>query len=75
MKGFKNIQIIKFEDNDKKWDAIKNALIITSKNTLGKCQNKKKKQWITEEILELMEMRRRYKNIDKHAYNATHREI
>ena len=50
------------EDINEEWGAIKLSLENASKVVIGKEERKVKKPWITEEILELMEERRKRKN-------------
>uniref|UniRef100_A0A8D8S3W4 Craniofacial development protein 2 n=1 Tax=Cacopsylla melanoneura TaxID=428564 RepID=A0A8D8S3W4_9HEMI len=59
----KNIQ---FSNGNTKqeWDSIKEALVKTLSEEVGKTSRVKKKEWITEGMIEKMDERRKYKNIE-----------
>ncbi|XP_030760428.1 uncharacterized protein LOC115885606 [Sitophilus oryzae] len=46
------------------WDTLKNAIVAIEKEVIGPKETKKKKEWMTEEILRMMDRRRSYKNKD-----------
>ena len=60
------------------WEAVKEVLIDTLENDVGKIDVQPKKPWITQEMLEKMRERRKYKNRDEVEYrrlnNALRRE-
>lgn len=68
------------EDSNQKWETFKKAIMNPTKEILQKKKNTNKvKSWMTDEILQLMEERRLYKNIDikkyKDIYNIIRKEI
>lgn len=58
-------------DEEVKWMKIRETIITTQQETIPKAENRKKQKWMTEEILTLMDERRRCKNRD----NIKYREI
>ena len=62
----KNILTKTIEDTDvnNKWKNIQEVIMTESKQHL-KSERRKKKGWMTEEIMELMEKRRKYKNVNE----------
>lgn len=60
---------------DKKWNTIKDIIVKVGKNELKQSKIEGKKEWMTQEILTLMEQRRKYKNRNTELYNQTHRLI
>ncbi|XP_072398255.1 uncharacterized protein [Diabrotica undecimpunctata] len=69
------IEIITTEDANRKWHMLKDALISTCETTLTLKLIKNKNEWMTDEILHLMEARRSYKTKDKNKYNIIHTEM
>ncbi|XP_072395061.1 uncharacterized protein [Diabrotica undecimpunctata] len=59
------IEIIPTEDANWKWHMLKDALVRSCKTTLTPKLIKNKNEWMTDEILDLMEARRSYKTKDK----------
>lgn len=59
---------------DHKWEKIQNALVSVGRETL-KPLREKIKSWMTVEILDLMEERRRYKNKNVNKYKEVQRNI
>uniref|UniRef100_A0A8D8SK11 Craniofacial development protein 2 n=1 Tax=Cacopsylla melanoneura TaxID=428564 RepID=A0A8D8SK11_9HEMI len=62
------------ENVDEKWENIKTVLIKEGEDLL-KPERIRRKPWITDEILDLMDERRRWKNIDVQKYKTTNKEI
>ncbi|XP_072375942.1 uncharacterized protein, partial [Diabrotica undecimpunctata] len=69
------IEIIPTEDENRKWNILKDALIRTCETTLTPKLIKNKSEWMTDEILDLMEARRSYKTKNKNMYNIINTEI
>ncbi|KAI5746142.1 hypothetical protein M8J77_000312 [Diaphorina citri] len=59
---------------DEKWNNIKATLTTEAENLL-KPERNRRKPWMTEELLDLMDERRRWKNIDNQKYRTIHKEI
>lgn len=57
------------------WDNFKSAIVSTSTDILIPTQVVKKKDWITDDILDLMTKRRELKNVDPKEYRAVHKQI
>lgn len=57
------------------WREIKDSLMDTQENEMGYAQPNKKQPWITDNILRLMEERRKYKTRDNNRYKQLNREI
>ena len=57
------------------WGVIKDSIIQVQKNIIGHVNNNKRKPWMTNEILELMNERRKYKIQDPIRYKILHKEI
>lgn len=51
-------------DPEEEWNVIKDTLIKTLNDKVGKSSRRNQKKWITEEMIDKMEERRKYKNID-----------
>lgn len=61
---------------DEKWENIKNSLKKAAKETLGvKKGKRKKKEWITEEMLEKMNERRKWKNVSTEEGKRKYRKL
>ena len=58
---------------ERKWNTFKDCLCEAAKGILPKQQNSKKKQWVTEEILKLIEQRKTQKG--KSTYDTLNRKI
>lgn len=69
------INKVSTDDVNKKWETLKNTLMMASKETLKGRKTKRNKTWMTDEVLKLMEKRRLYKNKDKNTYRNIHTEI
>uniref|UniRef100_A0A8D8LPD3 Craniofacial development protein 2 n=1 Tax=Cacopsylla melanoneura TaxID=428564 RepID=A0A8D8LPD3_9HEMI len=68
---------VEFEEyniNDK-WNYLKNTINKAQDNIIGPTKFDKRKEWMTNEIMELMDKRRSYKNKDQTKYKETHTEI
>ncbi|KAL1445907.1 hypothetical protein WDU94_015575 [Cyamophila willieti] len=67
------------ENVEENWKNLKEALEITGKEVIGYSKMVGKKKWMTQEILELMEIRKMYKNQDspegKLKYKDLHKNI
>ncbi|XP_060530420.1 craniofacial development protein 2-like [Cylas formicarius] len=74
LRTLKNNQITAEEDTDKQWKDLKNALIEPSKTILTKQKIGKKQEWMTPEILNLMNERRGVKD-NNEAYKNIQKEI
>ncbi|XP_030747109.1 uncharacterized protein LOC115875737 [Sitophilus oryzae] len=74
LRTLKNNQITTEEDTDKQWEDLKNALIEPSKIILTKQKIGEKQEWITPEILKLMNERRGVKD-NNDAYKNIQKEI
>lgn len=57
------------------WDNLKAVLVDTSSEVIAASQMVKKKDWITDDILELMTKRREMKSVDVEKYKALNKEI
>ena len=62
------------ETVEREWEILKSSIQDAS-DILPKVERKKKKQWMTEEILGLMEERKLYKNRDDAKYNQLNKQI
>lgn len=60
---------------ESRWLNIRNSMITGGKEIVGKRNKIKKKPWMTEEILALMEKRREYKHKNNIQYNLVNKEI
>lgn len=71
------INDISEDHNDKEeiWSQFKNSVALTTINQLIENEKNTEKQWMTSEILQLMEERRKFKNNDTDKYNELHRKI
>ncbi|XP_030767667.1 uncharacterized protein LOC115891355 [Sitophilus oryzae] len=57
------------------WEKIKDTILEIGNKELG-CKNEKKKnEWMTDEIIELMRLRREAKTTENNRYKSIHREI
>ncbi|KAI5738261.1 hypothetical protein M8J77_004739 [Diaphorina citri] len=65
----------KKDETEEEWNNIREAMIKTLEDTVGKASRKKKKEWITEEMLDKMEERRRYKNVETTEGRKMYRQI
>lgn len=63
------------DDINEKWGKIKNVFKNTINSHLKKGHPKKKQRWMTNEILNLMEKRRQYRNKNEIEYKRVHGEI
>ncbi|XP_029164802.1 craniofacial development protein 2-like [Nylanderia fulva] len=64
------------QNSTKIWKELKNDMINTAKSHLGYREKNRRQNWMTDEILSLMDERRTYKNqADPHKYNEMQREI
>ncbi|KAI5751342.1 hypothetical protein M8J77_006574 [Diaphorina citri] len=61
-------------DVNTKWKHIQSSILAESKNEL-KPERVKKKEWITDDILDLMEERRKYKNVNEAKYKQLNLNI
>lgn len=61
-------------DPNAKWSNIKNALEDAAREILS-CQEKKKKQWISDETWELIKEKRAVKNKDEEQYKVLNKEV
>ena len=62
------------QDLEEKWENFKEAIIESVKETVPPIPRKTKKQWMTQEILELMDERRKEKN-NKENYERLNKDI
>lgn len=72
-----NIDLITLSNNsdtEDQWKEHKGLIIETSKNLLGMKKREVRRSWMTEEILDLMKERRKYKNKSTY-YKRIHKEI
>ena len=53
------------------WQPIKDVIVKLESEELGYIKKKMKQKWMTQEILQLMELRRQYKNEDLQKYKET----
>ena len=60
---------------DAGWERLKTAIARPSKELLVGSERQKRTEWITDEILDLMEQRRSFKNSNRVQYNAINRLI
>lgn len=60
---------------EEQWKKLKNIIHETAHKIIGIKENKKKKTWMTEDILELMNERKKYKNIDVIRYKEMDKKI
>lgn len=56
------------------WKQIKTSIMTTAQNNLTK-KRKAKKEWMTQDILDLMDIRRQHKTKNREKYNKIHKEI
>lgn len=63
------------EDVDNKWRKYKEALKETTKELVPRIEAKAKQPWMTKEILDLMEERRKVKSTDRLTYQALNKQI
>ena len=63
------------ESSEQKWKTFKNCVQTSLKAVLPKIEKKKKKEWMTNDILELMEERKKCKNRDKEKYDYIDKQI
>uniref|UniRef100_A0A8D8LZ42 Craniofacial development protein 2 n=3 Tax=Cacopsylla melanoneura TaxID=428564 RepID=A0A8D8LZ42_9HEMI len=68
-----------WEDLPNNWNNFKETILDTAKEVVGTLKSKAKKQWMTVEILQLMEERKKYKQYnrdsDRVKYRDLHRKI
>ena len=57
------------------WNSIKDSMIEVQEIHIGHINNKKKQNWMTDEILELMNERRKYKTTDHIQYKTLNKDI
>ena len=57
------------------WRRLSDALTITAQNIIPNEQRRGRRRWMTEEILEKMEERRRFKTVNQEIYRQLDREI
>lgn len=67
--------IVEEREIEKTWTELKNILDKSGKDTIGRKKQEKRKEWITPEILELMERRRTIKNKNPNTYKRINQEI
>lgn len=60
---------------ERTWNFIKYNIVEIQNNTIGTAKNDKKQQWMTDEILDLMNERRKYKTRDISKYKKTNKLI
>ena len=60
---------------DQVWDTLKECIEEIAEEICGKEQHKKKQNWMTAEILHIMEERRRYKNLHTVEGDKKYKEI
>ncbi|KAI5633986.1 reverse transcriptase (RNA-dependent DNA polymerase) domain-containing protein [Phthorimaea operculella] len=60
---------------NKTWEDLKEVLVETSKNILKPLPVVKKKDWVSDEIIDLMTKRREIKGQDSNKYKELHKEI
>ncbi|XP_073824763.1 FERM domain containing isoform X3 [Musca autumnalis] len=72
-----NTELININRNDVEniWNSVKTTINSIARNTLGNYTKPKSKSWMTEEILQLMDERRKYKNSNYEMYWEINREI
>lgn len=66
--NLKAINVAQTESNSSEdlWQSIKDVILNLRKEELGYAKKKMKQKWMTQEILQLMEERRKYRNKDLH---------
>ena len=67
-----DVKLNAHRDIEQKWDAIKNIITEVAKLKLPINTRRKNNKWITDEILDLMEKRRQYRNSDENRYRQLH---
>lgn len=68
-------QIFETNETDAKWNIMETTITETQRTILNPTTTNKKKPWMTDYILQLMENRRGYKNKDQIKYKEIHRQI
>ena len=63
------------ENVNTKWSNIKNTMLVIGKQELNQEARENKKEWMTKEILEMIERRRKAKVGNKQRYKELHRQI
>ena len=63
------------EETDREWNKIQKAMQDAASNILPKKERQTKNQWMTDEILDKMNLRRNLKNSDKEKYYKINKEI
>lgn len=71
------IEEVKENNNDtlSKWEAVKNIIKKTAQDKLQTNARRAKQKWMTEEILDLMEERRKFRNTDQTEYRNIDKNI
>ncbi|VEN57771.1 unnamed protein product [Callosobruchus maculatus] len=72
---FPQITNISMNDTQEQWNEIQNILSSIEREEIGTKDRRKGKSWMTDEILQLMEERRRHKNKNSRKYREVNREI
>ena len=57
------------------WRKVKESIITTTKGLLPFRTKRKKQAWMTDDILNMMDERKAYKNVDRNKYNQLNKEI
>ena len=60
---------------DQKWTTVKQSIKSSLNAVLPRKANRKKQKWMTDDILNLMENRKQFKNSDKDEYNRLNKQI
>lgn len=70
------IDLTPSSDVNIKWETLKTTIMAPTTDLLATIKDtNKKKSWMTDDILQLMEIRRSYKNRDENAYKTIQKEI
>ena len=71
----KDKNIRDMDEIDQVWDTMKECIEEIAEEICGKEQHKKKQNWMTAEILHIMEERRRFKNLDTVERDKKYKDI
>ncbi|XP_073821585.1 yuri gagarin [Musca autumnalis] len=69
------LEVIDSNDVENIWNKVKDTMCEITKNYLRNCTRRTQQEWMNDEIMELHEERRKYKNVDYERYWEINKEI